>query len=998
MRRPWWPLAFLPALAWLALHAAAPPGGLRPLSNGRPLSSAEERATFRLPAGFGVELVAAEPNVVDPVAMSFDERGRIFVCEMRGYPNEGRGTGVITSGRIRLLEDKDGDGFYETSSLYADELRFPTGVMPWKGGLLVSNAPDLLYLESKTSDTKADTRRVLYRGFDVANIQQLLNSLQFALDNWIHACAGNAGGDITSPEKPGMPPVALRGRGVRFRPDVPGSLEPTSGGGQYGLTADEWGRWFTATNSQHLRHIILPDHYLKRNPFLAVRAVTLDIPEHGAACRVFRRSPFEAWRVERTTRRTGGADANRFPSTELVPGGYVTSACSPLDYTADLFPPEYRGSVFVCDPANNLILRDTLTPHGATFIAKRGHADSEFLASTDNWFRPVHLTLGPDGAIYVLDFYREVIETPLSLPDDIKRRVNLESRGRGRIWRITTAPAGTKPRRPELHKATPAELVAHLADGNSWWRLTAQRLLIEKQDRAAVGPLEKLAASPPSGVPRVHALWALEGLGALRPELIEPALKDKEPGVREQALRLAEPRLRVSPALRSAVLALVDDPAPRVRFQLAFTLGEMDGPEATEALAKLARRPDNDSWMQTAILSSAGKSAGRLLTELTKDKGAGASGRALLTRLAALAGTSGSEAELARVLELVGGDKELTPLQIALLDGLGQGLAAGGRPLASLWEKPPASLSAAVAKARGLFDQAAVVARDEKQPASRRAEAVRLLGRGPLAPLAEAAPELLAPRSAPEVQLAAVRALAAHPGPKVAALLLEAWPSAGPTLRRELTEALMARKERVVALIGALEKKQVLAMQIEPLRLEQMRKYPDLVLRARALKVLADQRAPERGKVVESYRAALGLKADAERGKRVFQKNCATCHRLENVGVQVGADLLAALRNKSAEALLIDILDPSREVDPRYLSYQVTTRRGQVLSGIIAAETAASLTLKRGEGAEDTVLRSQIETVESTGKSLMPEGLEMQVTKQEMADLIAYLLKVGAGK
>src|SRR5262249_28544074 len=284
---------------------------------------------------------------------------------------------------------------------------------------------------------KATSKKVLYTGFHTANIQQLLNSLQFALDNRIHACAGGGGGSITCPEKKDFQTVELRGRGIRFDPDTPGSLEPTAGGGQHGLAAADSGRCFTATNSQRLRHIILPDHSLRRNPSLPVSAVTLDIPEHGAACKVFRKSPFEAWRVERTTRRAGSPDAPRFPSTELVPGGYVTSACSPLVYTADLLPAEYRGSVFVCDPANNLILRDVLSPRGATFVARRGHADCEFLASTDNWFRPVHLSLGPDGAIYVLDFYREVIETPLSLPEDIKRRVNLQSRARGRIWRIT---------------------------------------------------------------------------------------------------------------------------------------------------------------------------------------------------------------------------------------------------------------------------------------------------------------------------------------------------------------------------------------------------------------------------------------------------------------------------------------------------------------------------------------------------------------------------------
>jgi putative membrane-bound dehydrogenase-like protein len=982
-------------LACLALRAAAPPAGVLPLSNGQPRSPDEERATFQVPPGFRLELVASEPHVVDPVAMAFDERGRIWLCEMRGYPNGGKGTGLVTSGRIKLLEDKDNDGVFETSRVWADNLRFPTGLLPWKGGLLVANAPDLLYLQDTKGTGQADLRRVLYTGFDVANIQQLLNSLQLGMDNWVHGVAGLAGGTITSPEKPSAPAVPLRGRGVRFKPDVPGSLEPTSGGGQYGLTADDWGRWFTATNSQHLRHIVLPDNYLRRNPSLAVREVTRDIPEHGAACRVFRRSPFEAWRVVRTAQRAGGADARRFVSTELVPGGYVTSGCSPLVYNADKFPPGYRDSVFVCDPANNLILRDTLTPSGATFVARRGHADTEFLTSTDNWFRPVHLTLGPDGAIYVLDFYREVIETPLSLPPDILRRVMVETRGRGRIWRITASPEGPRPPKPELHKASPAALAAHLADENPWWRLTAQRLLIEQNARAAIPALRKLAATA-NPVGRAHALWTLDALGGLTVEEVESALKDREAGVREQALKLAEPRLKNSPSLRAAVVGLADDASPRVRFQCAFTLGEIDTPESVAALAKLARRADNDSWTQLAILSSAPRSAGRLLEALVGDKDAGPP---MLRQLAAVVGASGDDAELARALSLLGSvEKEPTPRQLALLDGIGQGLAAGSRSLASLWEKPPAGLVEPVAKAKALFEKAGEAARDEARAPEQRAASVALLGRGPFAPLADAAPALLNPRSPPEVQLAAVRALSAHPRPEVPALLLDAWPAAGPALRREMTEAMFARKERVAALVSALEKKQVLAMQIDPQRLARLRTHADPMLRARAVKVLAGQVAPERARVVESYRPALDLKPDAANGKAVFKKHCATCHRLEGVGVQVGADLLAALRNKTAETLLIDILDPSREVDPRFLAYQVTTRRGQVLSGVIAAETAASLTLKRGEGAEDTVLRTQIEGVESTGKSLMPEGLEAQITRQELADLIAYLMKVGGGK
>jgi putative membrane-bound dehydrogenase-like protein len=972
-----------------------------------PLSPSEERATFRLPAGFRIELVAAEPDVVDPVAMAFDEDGRIYVAEMRGYPNGGVGTGTITSGRIKVLEDADDDGFYEKSRVFADNLRFPTGVMPWRGGLLVAVAPDIVLMEDTQGAGRADRRRVLYTGFDLANIQQLLNSLQWGLDNWAHGCAGGAGGTIRCPEKPDAPPVSLRGRGIRFHPEVPGSLEPTSGGGQYGLAADQWQRWFTATNSQHLRHIVLPDHYLRRNGALAVGAVTLDIPDHGAACKVYRRSPFEAWRVERTSRRKGGPDAQRFPATELVPGGYITSACSPVIYAAEAFPAAYRGNAFVCDPANNLIHRDVLVEAGATFTARRapGEESCEFLASTDNWFRPVQLSLGPDGALYVLDFYREVIETPLSLPDDIKRKLNLESRGRGRIWRIVADTPRAKQaarRRPALRNASTNELVNHLPDPNSWWRLTAQRLLVERQDRSAVGPLEELARSS-SALGRGHALWTLQGLNALRDEAIERALKDPEPCVREQALRLADERLATAARLRAAAAALADDSSPRVRFQLAFTLGQSDAPDTVAALAKLARRDGGDPWVQTAILSSAGPAAARLLEAVAQDRAftsaAGAGSLQLLKRLAALVGARATDAELATALTLLGAAGEQTqPWQLALLDGLGEGLQSGNLSAAGLWDDPPPRLRQAVSRARALFEQAAATARDDRRPLAERVAALRLLERGSLTPLAAVAPDLLTPQTAPALQLAAVRALSAHSHASIAPLLLSSWAAYSPAVRREVIEALFARPQRIDALLTALQDKKVLTNQLEPGRLEQLRKLSDARQRERAVRILGDASVSDRRKVVEAYRSALELKADITRGKAVFKKNCTTCHRLDNDGFEVGPDLLPALRNKSREQLLADLLDPSREVDPRYVNYLVTTRKGRTLSGLIAAETASSLTLRRGERAEDTVLRSQIEEVQATGKSLMPEGLEAQLSKQDVADLIAYLQTAGTAR
>ncbi len=988
-RRPAAAIAVLLGLFTAGLSAEQTAGDL---GNGKPLSPRAECATFRLPKGFHAELVACEPDVVDPVAMAFDEDGRLYVAEMRGYPNAGVATGNVSSGRVVRLEDRDGDGYFETATVFADGLRFPTGVMPWRGGLLVANAPDLIFLEDTAGSGKADRRRTLYTGFSLTNIQQLLNSLQWGLDNYVHACAGFDGGTIRSAEKQSAPAVTLRGRGIRFRPSVPGSLEPTSGGGQYGLAPDDYGRWFTATNNQHLRHIVLPDHYLRRNPSLAVGAVTTDIPDHEAACQVFRVSPFEAWRVERTARRAN------FPAPERVPGGYVTSACSPVVYAADAFPPAYRGNTFVCDPANNLVHRDVLVPNGATFTARRADEGCEFLASTDNWFRPVHLTLGPDGALYVLDFYREVIETPLSLPDDIKKRLNLESSGHGRIWRVTadTAAGAERPKKPSLSKATAKELVAHLADPNLWWRLTAQRLLVERQDRTAVAALEGLARSPKSAPGRVHALRTLEGLGSLDDRLIVQALRDAEPGVREQALQMADGRLAASAALRSAVATLADDPSARVRFQLAFTLGEASAPELVAALAKVARRDAGDPWTVSAVLSSTRRSAAALLESITSDKefttGASAQRRELVARLARLAGAEATDAELARLLGLLpASGREAEPWQLVLLDGLGQGLRGGARTPAQLWDEPPAVLKGAAARARPIFDHAATVAADEKRPVSERLAAARLLASGPFAPVRTAAPVLLTPQTPSELQLAAVRMLTPHARPEVAGLLLASWSAYSPAVRREVTEALFARTDRLQNLLDALRARQILPNQLEPIRLEQLRKHPDAKLRQQALALLAGNVASDRLAVVASYREALRLGASVDRGRQAFRKHCATCHRLENEGHDVGPDLRSTVRGKPGEYLLIAILDPSREVDPRYLSYAVTTKDGRTLTGLIAAETSSSLTLRRGEGSEDTILRSRIESIEATAKSVMPEGLEMQLSRQDVADLIAYI-------
>ncbi len=492
----------------------------------------------------------------------------------------------------------------------------------------------------------------------------------------------------------------------------------------------------------------------------------------------------------------------------------------------------------------------------------------------------------------------------------------------------------------------------------------------------------------------------MHGLGALDDDAVVHALKDGDAGVREQALRLADERLAKSESVRRAAVALADDPSPRVRFQLAFTLGEADTPEVVSALAKVARKDVADPWTQTAVLSSATRTAPALLEAFARDKEItsvpSAAQVQFVTRLAELVAARSNDADLARMLSLLGdpADGAGGAWQIALLSGLGQGLQNTPRPLSRLWEAPPPALKDAVTKARPFFERAATTARDPKAAAADRVAAARLLGAGPYSVAAPARGEGLAPPNPAEVQLAAVRGLSALDNAKVPEELLAGWGSYSPTVRREVLEALFQRPGRLSALLDAVEAKKVLAGQIEPQRLEQLRRHPDAKLRQRAQKLLAGQTSADRRKVVEDYGAALELKGDAARGKAVFKKTCATCHRLESEGVEVGPDLLSALRNKSKDQLLSDILDPSREVDPRYINYVVTTKAGRTFSGMIAAETASSLTLRRAEKAEDTILRSQIDDIQATAKSVMPEGLEMQLSRQDVADVIAYLQAV----
>ncbi|CAN5533371.1 hypothetical protein BH11PLA2_BH11PLA2_39350 [soil metagenome] len=965
--------------------------GDKPLTNGEAKTPAEEKATFQLAPGFRIDLVASEPNVIDPVAMCFAADGSIYVCEMIGYPNGGVATGIEKRGRIRKLMDKDGDGIYETAVTFAEGLRFPTGICCWRDGVIVCNAPDITFLRDTDNDGKADVTKVLYTGFDLRNIQTLPNGLLFHTDGFVHAMVGLNGGTITCPDKPDMPPLVLRGRGLRFDPDTPGRIEAVSGSGQYGLTHDGQGHWFTSTNSQHLRQIVIPDHALQRNPYFAATAVTADIAEHGAAAKVFRISPFEAWRLERTARRMDDPTmAKRLPATEQVPGGFFTSACSPLFYRGTQFDPR---TVFVGEPANNLIHRERLDDTaGPLYRAKRIDEGKEFLASTDNWFRPVFIAQGFDDAIYVCDFYREAIETPLSLTEDMKKRMNLESRQRGRIWRI--AKSDNPPHKQSVGKAgDDKELFDALLGANTVQRDIAFRLAYEHMNKASLENALKDYQLPRRGRGylslEVSQLKALKGLMSEDDLESEMMLSRDDDSIVASLLILAEPFIKTGKGsrLHAAARYWLLRGSPRVRFQAMLSLGADPSLSFVKEEVSFLAKHLADPWFAMAAMTALRDLTPQMLRRFYDEP---AMPLTFLKQLGSLYAAKNKVA-LGDVPKMLFEQAAENPRAMSMLDGLAAGLVSSGGSLEKFWITNPAAKDAAAA----VFTKSEAIVVDEKTAVVKRVQAVRLLELAPFEQRAKLAAAILVPTQPLEVQTAYVQSLASSSDATVAPLLLAAWPKATPGVRGALEEALMARPDRITALLKAVEAKSIAASELGALRIDQLRNHKTKAIRDKAVKLLATAVNADRQKVIDDYKTVLDLTADKVRGKALFAKNCAACHKLENVGNDVGANLIAALPNKTKAALLIDILDPSREVDPRYVNYTVTTASGRTVSGILALETATSITLRRAEKAEDVILRSDLESITASKKSLMPEDLEKLLGKQDLADVLAYLMSVG---
>jgi putative heme-binding domain-containing protein len=680
-----------------------------------------------------------------------------------------------------------------------------------------------------------------------------------------------------------------------------------------------------------------------------------------------------------------------YPRSELVADGFITSTSGITVYRGAAYPKQYYGQLFLGEVAGNMVHRQSLAPDGVTFKAERIDEKSEFVASTDNWFRPVNFVNAPDGTLHVLDMYRETIEHPWSIPDDIKAHLDLESgRDRGRIYRLS--PPGFKvPPQPRLSKASTAELVATLENANSWWRDTAHRLLYERQDDAAIAPLKQLLRDSRVPLARLHALWSLEGMNKLADDDLLVALKDTSGGVREHAVKLAQRRLDDSPQLLAAVIKLADDDEPRVRFQTAFTLGETTDPRAVQALAVIARRDGEDEWIRTAVLSSCVNSADRLVLELLADVGYARQPAApqMVRQLCTVIGAKRDAAAAERVVTHLANSASADAYAIgmAAVSGLGEGFKRGGRSLSSLFAKD----SAAARWVARAIDDAQKLALDDALAPHEREAAISLLAYVDFDAARTAIEKLIDPRQPGRVQTAAVRVLAGYVHPDVAGMLLSRWSTYTPPLRAEVVEALAGRAERVPVLLDAIESRKISASDLTATRRTLLLRHADPKLRERAAKIFANEAPSQRGEVIAQYQDVLTMAADKTRGQKVFERDCLACHKLGDKGHEVGPNL-ATIRHRTPQEVLAHVLDPNREVAPNYVEYIVALDDGRIATGLIASETATSIALRAADNKQETILRQNIDEIQSTGKSLMPEGFEKKINPQEMADLLAFLL------
>lgn len=999
---------FLKTIFFLVIILTVISCNQKPASTGG-VSAADALATMQVPEGFKIEMIAAEPLITSPVDMEIDEYGRMYVVEMHGYPLDKSG-----SGNIVMLSDSNGDGIMDKRTLFKEGLILPTGILRWKKGFLITDSPNIYYLEDSDNDGKADIMDTVLTGFALTNPQHNLNNPVYGLDNWVYAAHegvvrsrdyiqefGDEGTEIYYTSNPSSVrlPQNASGRSVRFRPDK-FLLEELASRCQFGHAFNQWGHWFGCNNSDQGYQEIIAQRYLTRNPQLPPTNPDHSMSDHLNAPEVF----------PTTT------NPDRQILTDI---GTMTSGSGLTVYLANDFPAPYNtGATFIAEPVSNLVHVDVLRDSSLSYVAGRVFPNKEFLTSTDAWSRPVNMYVGPDGALYVLDYYRRVIESPEWMSEEAIKAGNLyDGIDKGRIYRISTTD-GRKAdwtKGLQLGDATGETLVKELANANAWWRINAQRLLVDRADRNNIPALLQMAAQQQSDMGRLHALWTLEGMGALTPDAIKKALQDSVAGIRENAIKLAELHLKDHPELADALLTLKNDTNEKLRFQLLLTLGFIDSAPAAEARNNLLFRDLNNKWFQIAALSASSLQAdgllNLLLTKYQKDIPAYSS---MTQRITAMITASADESTVHKLIQKSLAPAKQYPWQSVLLKGIAQGLrgrkhkpeitdAVQQQLINTFFDHPAEEFRKAAlqvlqvtkisddAMRASAVNKALAIIKNPQIPDAQRADAIDFLKiDDPSAHLAVLEQLVTAPQEQPVVKLAAIRVMNAIPSTAASEFLAGQWSQFTTEIRDAAVNVFMADTSRMRVLIKSMEAGKVPTNSVSFITSVQLMQLADENLRNLARKLFT-KNAEEAKKINKEYQAALDLKGDAEEGRTVFMQNCALCHQMKGqMGVAFGPDL-STIHNWKREDILANILDPNLSIMAGYDLWEIQLTNGESAQGIIATETATAITIKNVGNFERTINRQDITSLKSLSISAMPTGLQKNISKEQMADLIAFL-------
>lgn len=963
-------------MSWLILPAMGQdPAATPTMKRVPPLTLEQAQSAIETLPGFEIELVASEPLVVDPVAMAFDSRGRLLVIEMIDYSEQDK----EHMGRLRRLEDTDQDGKMDRVETMAEGLSWPTALALTHQGTIVVHPPTMTLVKETSPGVFA--AEVIAEGFHRNNVQGMANSFRWGLDNRWHLSTSSNG-------------AAMKGRGVEGTLDVKGRdihLDPLSwrwdsepGGGQHGMDFNRWGDKFLSSNSDHLQQIVAWDYPSLSNQshsesFALRRSIAVDGPQAD----VFRSSPIEEWRTLRTQMRVSGKSPGPIEGGGRA-AGYFTGATGVFIYDGDQWGEEDQETAIVADVGGNLVHRKKLTESGIQWSGKRIDDGTELVRSKDLWFRPIQFGDGPDGCLYIVDMCREVIEHPASLPPALKSQLDLTSgRDKGRIWRLRKKDRPIRRELPNMDAADSLALTAFIDHPNGWHRETAARLLYERQDTSVIDALQKIALMSPRPECRLQALATLNGLPlGLSQALLHQSIHDSHPRVREFSIRqLARVAASNQANITQAVLqlpSLKNDPSLHVRMAMAEV-----GPPSGSIDAAL-------KWLQTLLEGQSSREL-RAVAEIScRDRAAH------LLQAWALASMTPQDAKMIQgllyqaiarqgIAQVLPWIEQANPSnQALLLTALSETVDQHATLIKSqdFAVMRPWIEKNILPKAQGWIQNSS-----EANPQEANA-LFAMLGMLPVEARESLLQQVLKQPKA-MLHMAALRSLIRQDR-SCATIALSAASNLDPQVVPSLIREVAKRKETSPLVVAALEDKSV-DPKVIPIDVWTM-----LLQHAPADKKswIEKQRGPlttaSWDQLSEKYRTAWEKAPNLDQGAALFKKHCSACHKIGDIGTEIGPGL-ASILSKSNDQLGLAVAEPSREVDPKYQVYQVLTQDSELLVGIMEDATADSVVLRDARGERKTIPRNDIDKITAVGKSLMPDGLLDQMDPVAFNDLIGYL-------